>query len=270
MARESGLLKLGTVSIDGTKIDANASTIRSVRYDRMVDLRKRLSADIAVLTAQAEAADAEDVPDPQALPRELARRETLKAKLDAACARLEAEARAEHVAAKADDETKKAAYAARTGRRGKPPVPPEDGPDGNGPPPAPERQSNLTDPDSAPMRKSARHEYRQAYNAQAVVDAEGSQLIVTTNMATTPTDQPTFAETILSTEAGIGLPIGVCPSGWTEAGLGIDRVAGLSKDESPWHSIEPIASRSSGRCRRSISAARRCTGSRSATISRAT
>lgn len=206
MARESGLLKLGTVSIDGTKIDANASKIRSVRYDRMVDLRKKLSADIAALTAKAEAADAEDAPDPQALPRELARRETLKVKLDAACARLEAEARAEHVAAKADTETKKAAYAARTGRRGKPPVPPEDGPDGNGPLPAPERQSTLTDPDSALMRKSAPHEYRPAYNAQAVVDAEGSQLIVATNMATTPTDQPSFAATILAMEAGIGLP----------------------------------------------------------------
>ncbi len=85
-------------------------------------------------------------------------------------------------------------------------MPPDDGPDGNGPPPAPERQSNLTDPDSALMRKSARHEYRQAYNAQAVVDAEGSQLIVATGMAITPGDQPTFAATILAMEAGIGLP----------------------------------------------------------------
>jgi len=206
MARESGLLKLGTVSIDGTKIDANASKIRSVRYDRMVDLRKKLAADIAALTRQAEAADAEDAPDPQALPQELARRETLKAKLDAACARLEEAARAEHEAAKDDYAERRAAYDAKTGRRGKPPVPPDDGPDGMGPPPAPETQSNLTDPDSALMRKSARHEYRQAYNAQAVVDADGTQLIVATNMATTPTDQPTFAETILAMAATIGLP----------------------------------------------------------------
>jgi len=209
MARESGLLKLGTVSIDGTKIDANASKIRSVRYDRMVELRKKLAADIAALTRQAEAADAEDAPDPQALPQELARRETLKEKLDAACARLEEEARADHEAAKADYAERRAAYDAKSGRRGKPPVPPDDGPDGKGPPPAPDTQSNLTDPDSALMRKSARHEYRQAYNAQAVVDAEGTQLIVSTNMATTPSDQPTFAETILSMAATIGLPITV-------------------------------------------------------------
>jgi hypothetical protein len=89
LARESGLLRLGTVAIDGTKIDANASKIRSVRYDRAKDLRARLAADIAELTARAEAADAEDQPDPQALPAEIARREALKAKLDAACARLE-------------------------------------------------------------------------------------------------------------------------------------------------------------------------------------
>src|ERR1700756_1310285 len=116
LARESGLLRLGTVSIDGTKIDANASKIRSVRYDRAQQLRARLAADIAALTAQAEAADAEDH-DPQALPVELARREALKAKLDAACERLEAEARAEAQAARPDYEAKKAAYDAKTGRR---------------------------------------------------------------------------------------------------------------------------------------------------------
>src|SRR4051794_10524613 len=56
------------------------------------------------------------------------------------------------------------------------------------------------------MRKSKAHEYRQAYNAQAVVYAEGSQLILATNMATTPSDQPTFAATILGMEHTIGLP----------------------------------------------------------------
>src|SRR5215216_5612888 len=71
LAREMSLLRLGTVSIDGTKIDANASKIRSVRYDRAQALRAKLAADIAALTARAEAADAEDAPDPQALPKEI-------------------------------------------------------------------------------------------------------------------------------------------------------------------------------------------------------
>ena len=83
LARESGLLRLDVVSIDGTKIDASASKIRSVRYDQAKDLRAKLTADIAGLMAQAETADAEGR-DPQALPAELARREALKAKLDAA------------------------------------------------------------------------------------------------------------------------------------------------------------------------------------------
>ena len=78
LARESGLLRLGTVSIDGAKIEANASKIRLVRYDRAQALREKLAADIAELTAKAEAADAEDS-DPQALPAEIARREVVAA-----------------------------------------------------------------------------------------------------------------------------------------------------------------------------------------------
>ena len=56
------------------------------------------------------------------------------------------------------------------------------------------------------MRKSKAHEYRQAYNAQAVVCAEGSQLILSTNMATTPSDQRTCAATILAMAKTVGLP----------------------------------------------------------------
>src|SRR4051812_12633029 len=185
LGRETGILKLGTVSIDGTKIDANASKIRSVRYDRAKALREKLAADIAELTAKAEAADAQDS-DPQALPAEIARRDALKAKLDAACARMEAEAKAQAEAERPEYEAKKAAYDARKGRRGRPP----ELPDGT---PPPDRQTNLTDPDSQLMRKCEAHEYRQAYNAQAVVCAEGSQLILATNMATAPSDQPTPA-----------------------------------------------------------------------------
>jgi transposase len=80
IAREAGLLRLGTVATCGTKLDANASKIRSVRYDRAKQLRAKLAADIADLTARAEAADAEARADPQALPAEIARREALKAK----------------------------------------------------------------------------------------------------------------------------------------------------------------------------------------------
>ena len=198
LARESGLRHLGKVSIDDTKIDANASKIRSVRYDRANELRAGLASDIADLTAQAEAADAADT-DPQALPAELARRDALKAKLDAACARLETEAKAEAEAARPVYEAKRAAYDGKTGHRGSAPVPPD-------PDPPAERQSNLTDPDSSLMRHSDRHGYRQAYNAEAVVCADGTQLVLATNLVVTTADAPSFAATILAIEKTIGLP----------------------------------------------------------------
>jgi transposase len=224
LARESGLLRLGTVSIDGTKIDANASKIRSVRYDRAQALREKLAADIAALTAAAEAADAEDV-DPQALPAEIARREALKAKLDAACARLEAEAKAQADAERPQYEKKKAAYEAKKGRRGRPPKPPDETPPST-------RQSNLTDPDSALMRRSDAHEYRQAYNAQAVVCAEGTQLILATNLVASPADAPSFAATILAMEKTVGLPRAVL----ADAGF----ASGEAVAELEAHNIEPL------------------------------
>ena len=193
LAMELGLLKLGLVSIDGSKIDANASKIKSVRYDRATALRDKLAADIAALTAEAA-----DAADPQALPAEIARREVLKAKLDEACARLEAEAEAEAAQEQAGYEEKLEAWEGRNRHGGKP-KPPDDAP-------PPDRQTNLTDPDSQLMRKSKRHEFRQAYNAQAVVDADGSQLVLTTNVAQTPSDGPTFEETIFQLCERLGQP----------------------------------------------------------------
>ena len=112
---------------------------------------------------------------------------------------MEAEARAAAAAGRPAYEAKKAAHDAKTGHRGPPPVPPKDTP-------PPERQSNLTDPDSALMRRSDAHEYRQAYNAQAVVCADGTQLVLATNLVATSADAPSFAETILGMKNTVGLP----------------------------------------------------------------
>ena len=198
LAGELGLVKLGTVSIDGTKIDANASKIRSVRYDRAKALRAQLDRDIAELMARAEAADAADAPDPQVLPEEIGRRQALRDKLDAACARLEAEAAVRAAEERPAYEDKKRAHEARGGR-GRGPKEPDDTP-------PPDAQSNLTDPDSALMRKSKRHEYRQAYNAQAVVDADGSQLVLTSDVSQNASDAPTFRETIDRLCHAVGQP----------------------------------------------------------------
>ena len=148
--------------------------------------------------ARAEAADREESTDPQALPDDLARRQALRTKLDAACVRLEAEAKARAEAERPAFEAKQRAHDARN-RRGRGPKPPDDTP-------PPDAQINLTDPDSKLMRKSKHHEYRQSYNAQAVVDADGSQLVLTANVAQTPSDAPTFEETINTLCETLGQP----------------------------------------------------------------
>jgi hypothetical protein len=159
LAKELNILKVGMVSVDGAKIDANASKIKSPRYDRIAVLRAKLEADIADLARQAEAADRAATDDGLSLPDEIARRQNLKDKLDAAAKRLEDAANG------------------------------DDGADDDPAPPKASRQTNLTDPDSAIMRKSCRHEYRQAYNAQAIVDADGSALILATTVLSTTNDR---------------------------------------------------------------------------------
>ena len=258
MARELGLLKLGMVSIDGTKIDANASKIRSVRYDRASALRKKLSEDIAALTAEAEAADSGDAVDGQALPAEIARREVLKAKLDEACARLEAEAAAQAEVEQDDYEEKRGSWEARKGqRRGPAPKPPRKTPPG-------ERQSNLTDPDSKLMRKSMRHEIRQAYNAQAVVDADGSQLVLTANVSQSPADGPTFEGTIVELCETLGDPTTILgDAGYANGdavanleGLGIEVLVAVSRpdNERPYDFRPPKVPKANGKPPRQVTA----------------
>src|SRR5690606_26112204 len=102
LARELKLLKVGTISVDGTKIDANANKHKSVRYDRACELREQLKLEIADLMTKAETADAKGEADPQALPAEIAHRQALTTKLDAACARLEKQAKTQAEAERAD------------------------------------------------------------------------------------------------------------------------------------------------------------------------
>ena len=94
LAKELKLLRVGTVSVDGTKVDANANKRNSIRYDRAGELREQLRVEIKGLLDRAERDDADVGSEPQGLPEELKRRETLKAKLDKACAELERRAKA--------------------------------------------------------------------------------------------------------------------------------------------------------------------------------
>lgn len=200
LARELKLLKLGVVSVDGSKLDANASKHRSVTYRRAGEPIALLKLEIADLLGRAEAADAGAEADPQALPKEIGRLAALRAKLDAARQRLEAQAKARAAAERADYQAKVTAREARKGRaKGKQPKPPNDTP-------GPDEQSNLSDPDSRLMRKSKRYEYRQAYNAPAVVDAEGSQLILGARVSQCASDRGELVATIEAIPAAVGRP----------------------------------------------------------------
>ena len=169
VAKELGLLKLGTVGLDGTKIHANASRHSALSYEHAGKIEAQLKAEVAELMAKAEAADQVDVADGMSIPDELARREERLQKIAAARAKIEARARerfareqAEHKAALAAREEKARATGKKPG--GRPPEPPVAGP-------RPNDQINLTDGDSRIM-PVAGGGFDQCYNAQAVVAAE--------------------------------------------------------------------------------------------------
>ena len=200
LAKELKLVKVGVVSVDGSKFDANASKHRAVTYQRAGELIDQLKLEIADLMGRAEAADGCGEDDPQALPQAIARREALCDQLDAARRRLEAQAKARAAAERAAYEAKVAARAKRQGRaKGKLPQPPDDTP-------GREEQSNLSDPDSRLMRKSKNHEYRQAYNAQAVVDAAGSQLILGARISQCASDCNELGANIEAIPTALGRP----------------------------------------------------------------
>ena len=198
IAKELKILKVGTVSVDGTKIDANANIHKSVRYDRAQELREQLKLEISGLMNKAESADAAAEKDAARLPKEIAHREKLLTKMDAACQRLEAQAKARAEAERVDYEKRKQFHEDRS-CGGRPPSPPSETP-------RPEEQTNLTDPESRIMRKSKRSEYRQSYNAQAAVDADGSQLILGHAVSQCASDANELVPTIAAIPEQIGKP----------------------------------------------------------------
>jgi transposase len=172
LAREMGVLDLGTVALDGTKIHANASRHSALSYEHAGKIEAQLKAEVGELLAKAEAADKADVPDGMSIPEELARREERLKKLAEARAKIEARASERFVREQAEYEAKIAAREAKaSGRKpgGKPPAPPSAGP-------GPTDQINLTDEDSRIM-PVAGGGFEQCYNAQAVVAAD-SLLVV--------------------------------------------------------------------------------------------
>ena len=118
LAREMGVLKMGAVGLDGTKIHANASRHSALSFEHASKLEAQLKAEVADLLARAEAADEADVPDGMSIPDELALRETRLAKLAQARAKIEARAKERYERERAEHEAKLAAREAKTARAG--------------------------------------------------------------------------------------------------------------------------------------------------------
>jgi transposase len=184
LCQQAGLVKLGHVALDGTKVLANASKHKAMSYGRMGEAERKLEAEVAALLARAQQVDAaEDAQHGKGrrgdeLPAELSRRESRLAKIREAKAALEAEARAEAAAAAAAAQAKLAArqrQAEVTGR--KPKGRPPQVPDPAQATPDPKAQRNFTDPESRIMKDGATKGFVQAYNAQAAVDG-AAQIIV--------------------------------------------------------------------------------------------
>ena len=129
LAGEMGVLKLGTVGLDGTKIHANASRHSALSYEHAGKIEEQLKAEVADLMAKAEAADQADIPDGFSIPEELERREERLRKLAEARAKIEARAKERHAREQAEYEAKLAARKAKEESNGKktggrPPSPP--------------------------------------------------------------------------------------------------------------------------------------------------
>ena len=134
LAREMGMLKLGTIGLDGTKIHANASRHSALSYEHAGRIEAQLKGEVADLLARAEAADTSDVPDGMSVPDELALRGKRLAKLAEARKKIEARAKERHAREMADWQATmdaRAAKTAATGKKpgGKPPAPPGKGRD---------------------------------------------------------------------------------------------------------------------------------------------
>ena len=200
LCQRAGLVKLGHVALDGTKVQANASKHKAMSYERMVTEEARLQAEVDTLLRAAATADTQDdarygpTRRGDELPTELARRELRLQTIRAAKEVLEQEAHAEAALTQAAQEARDAAGP----RRGRAPQPPNPVPD-------PNAHRNFTDPESRIMPASgAKGSFVQGYNCQAGVDAT-AQIIIAADVTDEPNDTPQAQPLFFQAVANTGL-----------------------------------------------------------------
>lgn len=236
LCEQAGLVKLGHVALDGTKVKANASKHKAMSYERMEKAEQRLEQEVKALLAQAEQVD--DQEDARygkgcrgdELPSELARRESRLKKIREAKRALEQEAR-ERAEIQAQQAQEKLAQRARqekaTGKKmgGRAPKVP----DPEKAVPNPKSQKNFTDPESRIMKDGASKGFEQAYNAQAAVDST-SQIIVASSVSQQTNDKKQLLPMLekVQQQAGRNPDIVSADAGYfSEDNLTDDRVANL-------------------------------------------
>jgi transposase len=189
VAQQMGVLKVGKVSLDGTKVHANASKHRALSWEHAGKIEAQLRAEVEQLLRLAEEADQAESPDGMSVPEELERREERLAAIAQAKAAIAARAAERYAREQAAYDQKMAerqAQEERTGRKpgGSPPAAPQPGP-------RPKDQVNLTDADSRIM-PTAGGGFEQAYNAQAAVDV-ATMLVVAQHVSQSPNDKQEVA-----------------------------------------------------------------------------
>jgi len=203
VAKEMGVLKLGNISLDGSKLHADASKSKAISYKRLLQLEKQLRVEVEELLALGERADQGDLPEGLDFGAEVVFRQTRLTNLAQAKAVLELRAEERYQAEKAEYEAKlreREEKARRKGHkpRGRKPKPPQPGP-------RDKDQYNFTDPESRIMKNSTNDGFDQHYNVQVAVDQE-SYLIVANTLSNHVTDQAEAIPTLDAIPAEVGQP----------------------------------------------------------------
>ena len=218
LAQTAGYFKLGNISMDGSKIHANASKSKAVSYKRLLALEAHLRAEVDQLFILAEQADRHELPEGLNIADEIALRQERLARLAEAKQVLQARAQERQAAEQAAYEAKqreREAKAKRAGRKppGRPPTPPSGEPQDKD-------QYNFTDPESRIMKCSSSAGFEQAYNVQVAVD-QASLLIVACSLSNHPNDKAEAEPTLAALPAALGTPAAAALDNgfWSEPNL---------------------------------------------------
>ena len=203
IAQEMGYLQVGNVSLDGSKIHADASKSKAVSYKRLLALEAYLQTEVNELFALAEAADGGQLPDNMDIQDEIERRQQHLARLAEAKKVLQARAQARYEAEQAEYEAKMRAREEKAAKKGgkppgRPPSPPTPGP-------RDKDQYNFTDPQSRIMKNANNSGFDQHYNIQVVVEHD-SRLIVGHWLCNQTNDKQAALPTIDTVPPQLGRP----------------------------------------------------------------